>query len=215
MRSAPQKQPIPTTAYSSPAGNGGAIGVPSVSCRSGTPIGSSRPGSASSAVTSVGFEKRCMRVPGYPAGSGLCRRRADVELARRLARRPHADALRALDQPVAVAVDLDDVAFAGRGGQRLLVDAPAAVREHELEAVADGVAPRRGGRGLTKQECVLLDQLERLRAPGPLLVRVDAPELAASRRKSPLQRFRVGLGEIASAHVLCHPPARAFVPPPM
>src|SRR6059036_3347244 len=156
-RSAPQKQPIPTTACSSPSGNGGAIGVPSVSCRSGTRIGSSRPGSASSAVTTaVGFEKRCMRVPGYPAG-GLRRRRADVELARRLAGRLHADALRALDQPVAVAVDLDDVAFAGRGGQRLLVDAPAAVREHELEAVADGVAPRRGGRGLTKQECVLLD----------------------------------------------------------
>src|SRR5436309_3893416 len=136
-RSAPQKQPIPTTACSSPSGNGGAIGVPSVSCRSGTRIGSSRPDSTSSAVTrAVGFEKRCMRVPGYPARGSLRGRRADEELARRLAGRLHADALRALDQPVAVAVDLDDVAFAGRGGQRLLVDAPAAVREHELEAVA-------------------------------------------------------------------------------
>src|SRR6059058_3854125 len=31
-RSAPQKQPMPTTACSSPAGNGGAIGVPSTKC---------------------------------------------------------------------------------------------------------------------------------------------------------------------------------------
>ena len=60
-RSAPQKQPRPTTATSSPSGNGGAIGVPSTSCAPGTCIASSRPGSASSAVTIVvGLLKRNM-----------------------------------------------------------------------------------------------------------------------------------------------------------
>src|SRR4051794_10176554 len=52
MRSAPQKQPMPTTSDSKPSGNGGVIGVPSTSCRSGTGIAASRPGSASSGATS-------------------------------------------------------------------------------------------------------------------------------------------------------------------
>src|SRR5712691_420180 len=63
MRSAPQKQPRPTTACSRPSGNGGAIGLPSTSCAAGTGIDSSRPGSASSAVIIVlGFVKRNMSV---------------------------------------------------------------------------------------------------------------------------------------------------------
>src|SRR3954468_19937369 len=53
---------MPTTACSSPSGNGGASGVPRTSCFEGTGIVSSRPGSASSAVTiAVGLENRNMR----------------------------------------------------------------------------------------------------------------------------------------------------------
>src|SRR4051812_37202884 len=52
---------MPTTACSSPSGNGGASGVPRTSCFEGTGLASSRPGSASSAVTiAVGLEKRNM-----------------------------------------------------------------------------------------------------------------------------------------------------------
>src|SRR6478752_4147369 len=50
-RSAPQKQPMPTTAVSRPSGYGGFSGVPSTKCRSGTGIVSVRPGSASSGAT--------------------------------------------------------------------------------------------------------------------------------------------------------------------
>src|SRR5665213_748539 len=49
-RSAPQKQPMPTTIDSNPAGNGGASGVPSTKWRSATGICVSRPPSAVSAV---------------------------------------------------------------------------------------------------------------------------------------------------------------------
>ena len=52
-----------------PSGNGGCSGVPSTSCRSGTCIGVSRPGSASSALTcSVFFVKRNM-LPAYAEAS--------------------------------------------------------------------------------------------------------------------------------------------------
>src|SRR6266404_8705420 len=61
MRSAPQKQPIPTIACSSPSGNGGSSGVPRTSWRAGTDIRSARPGRASPAETMcVGLLKRCM-----------------------------------------------------------------------------------------------------------------------------------------------------------
>lgn len=48
LRSAPQKQPMPNTAVSVPAGNGGRIGAGSTKWRGGTGIGVARPGSASS-----------------------------------------------------------------------------------------------------------------------------------------------------------------------
>src|SRR5205085_10778344 len=50
-RSAPQKQPIPTTARSSPSGKGGLGGVPSTAWRSATGISALRPGSAPGALT--------------------------------------------------------------------------------------------------------------------------------------------------------------------
>jgi hypothetical protein len=49
--SSPQKQPSANSAISLPSGYGGVNGVPSTACRSGTGIGVSRPGSASSALT--------------------------------------------------------------------------------------------------------------------------------------------------------------------
>src|SRR3954453_23756724 len=49
MRSAPQKQPIPTITCSKPSGNGGFSGVPSTAWRSATGISSSQPGSAEEA----------------------------------------------------------------------------------------------------------------------------------------------------------------------
>ena len=49
-RSAPQKQPMPTTSVSRPSGNGPFSGVPRTSCAGGTCISASRPGSASSGV---------------------------------------------------------------------------------------------------------------------------------------------------------------------
>ena len=68
MRSAPQKQPMPTTAVCRPSGNGGFRGVPSTKCRSGTGIGSARPGSASSGATMRVFEAN-RRMP-YCPGNG-------------------------------------------------------------------------------------------------------------------------------------------------
>src|SRR5437588_9055252 len=114
MRSAPQKQPIPTTACWSPSGKGGAIGVSSTSCRAGTGIASSRPGCASAAETIVlDFVKRNMPV-SLPTGLNVTRRlsragSADEELPRALAGRLRADPLRALDPPVAVAAEHHDV----------------------------------------------------------------------------------------------------------
>ena len=49
--SSPQKKPSANSAISLPSGYGGVNGVPSTACRSGTGIGVSRPGSASSALT--------------------------------------------------------------------------------------------------------------------------------------------------------------------
>ena len=48
MRSAPQKQPSPSTIDSVSSGKGGAIGVPSTAWSPGWTIGVSRPGRASS-----------------------------------------------------------------------------------------------------------------------------------------------------------------------
>src|SRR5947208_15790187 len=76
---------MPTIACSSPSGNGGASGVPRTSCFEGTGIASSRPGSASSAVTIVvGLEKRNMRFRLLELEVGAAEDavlRADVERA--------------------------------------------------------------------------------------------------------------------------------------
>ena len=58
IRSAPQKQPIPKTATCAPSGHGPFSGVPSTVCRGATGISTSRPGSASSAVTRSSFFNR-------------------------------------------------------------------------------------------------------------------------------------------------------------
>src|SRR4051794_9645529 len=60
-RSAPQKQPIPTTSFCISTGKGCWSGVPRTTWRLGTRIGVSRPGSASSGDTIlVFFSKRNM-----------------------------------------------------------------------------------------------------------------------------------------------------------
>ena len=144
-----------------------------------------------------------MWVPEYPEGETRRGGRAHEELARGLARGPHTDPLRTLDAPVAEAVDRDDVALARGNGELFLVDAPAAVGEDELEAVEDGVAP--GGRGnrLAEQDRVLLDQLERLSAPGALLVLLDPAELEPPSSKCPFQCVCVAL-DVIGAHSFCH-----------
>ena len=53
LRSAPQKQPMPNTARSAPAGNGGSSGAPLTACRVGTGIRSGRPASAFSGCGST------------------------------------------------------------------------------------------------------------------------------------------------------------------
>src|SRR2546430_4974836 len=53
MRSAPQKQPMPKIAVSTPSGNGPLSGVPSTAWRAGTGISASRPGSAEAASTTL------------------------------------------------------------------------------------------------------------------------------------------------------------------
>ena len=59
MRSAPQKQPMPNIAVSSPAGNGGWMRLPLTKCRAGTlKLGAARPGSARSAVGISVFLRR-------------------------------------------------------------------------------------------------------------------------------------------------------------
>src|SRR5512133_4338842 len=67
-RSAPQKQPMPTTSCSMPSGNGGCSGVPSTSCRSGTCIACSRPGSASSGVICSAFFVKRNMLPSLRGG---------------------------------------------------------------------------------------------------------------------------------------------------
>src|SRR6266852_1352724 len=59
LRSAPQKQPIPNIAISSPAGNGGWMRLPLTKCLAGTlKLGAARPGSARSAVGISVFLRR-------------------------------------------------------------------------------------------------------------------------------------------------------------
>src|SRR5258705_13622658 len=58
IRSAPQKQPIPKTAISDPAGHGPCCGVPSTACVGGTFSGVVRPGNAWPAVGIAGAVRR-------------------------------------------------------------------------------------------------------------------------------------------------------------
>src|SRR5437899_8643244 len=117
-------------------------------------------------------------------------RSADEELALRLAGRLHADQLRPLDPPVAITGEREDVALVGRGGQLLLVDAPASVREDELEAVADEVPARPLGARLTEEGGIALDRSQgELAALAGLLV--DAAEVAAPGLKHPLEHVGV------------------------
>jgi hypothetical protein len=61
-RSAPQKQPMPTTSCSICSGNGGVSGVPSTSWLDGTGIGVSRPGSARSGAIIFVFSRNKIMV---------------------------------------------------------------------------------------------------------------------------------------------------------
>ena len=66
-RSAPQKQPMPKIAVSTPSGNGGSSGVPSTKCVSGTWNGRvSRPGSASagSGISVLLRKRKLMSIQG-------------------------------------------------------------------------------------------------------------------------------------------------------
>jgi hypothetical protein len=62
-RSAPQKQPMPTTIRSNPSGNGGVIGVSRTRWRDVTGIAASRPGSAVSADGSSRDLRRRKLIP--------------------------------------------------------------------------------------------------------------------------------------------------------
>src|ERR1700675_459641 len=127
-------------------------------------------------------------------------RSADEELALRLAGRLHADPLGALDPPVAVAWEGDDVAFVRHDRELLLVDAPAPVREDELEAVADRVPARRWAR-LTHERRIALHRGQGRLAPLPLL-RTDAAELQAARREHPLEHVGVLLPKLSHGLVI-------------
>ena len=81
MRSAPQKQPIPNIAFSSPAGNGGWMRLPLTKCLAGTlKLGAARPGKARSGVgISVFLRRIChmVRLPLISPGANMaiqCRR---------------------------------------------------------------------------------------------------------------------------------------------
>src|SRR5262245_54087941 len=77
MRSAPQKQPMPTIACSSPSGNGGRSGFPSTTWAAGTGISSSRPGSASSGeIIRAAFRNVNIRDEGYGRGPRCARQPA-------------------------------------------------------------------------------------------------------------------------------------------
>ena len=192
----PRSSRCRTTALSSPSGNGGASGVPSTSWRPGTGIGSPRPGSASSGVTMVvGFEKRNMPI-SLPIGRNVTRSsddgRADEERLGRACRRLHADALRALDPPVADAVEAEHVTLTRRSGQLALIDRPATVREDELECVADRVPARCGPGRLREEFGVALERRQRGGAALTLVLALDAGQRLAPFAERPLEGVEIG-----------------------
>src|SRR5690348_1184650 len=164
----------------------------------------------------VGLEKRNMSI-SLPTDRNVTPssgdRGADEERARRLAGGLHADALGALDPPVADSVEVEHVTLPRRSREVLLVERPAAVREDELEAVADQVARRPRSLRLAQERCVALEGRERAGAPLALDVALDCVEGQAPRRERPLEGSEILLREIVT-HAYCHQANRTTSPPP-
>src|SRR5581483_2306286 len=137
---------------------------------------------------------RGTRLPVCRMRGALRHGSADEELARRLPGRPHRDVLVSLDAPAAGPREDDDVAFGRTRGKLLLVDRPAAVRKHELEAVTSGGVHRKGRR-LPEERRVSLDVEERVSAALPLVVGLEAGQGAPAADEGTVERGSVHGGE--------------------
>src|SRR3954468_22705855 len=181
MRSAPQKQPMPTTSCSRPSGKGGSSGVPSTSWRDGTGILASRPGSASpgSGRRSFARVKSMMRGESTPpairyAGSARTTRTATLAGAGGVVDAlRHAALVRAVhDVPlVRVAVGVDRVDG--------VADGPAAAARAAGHVAADAHRGRAGRRVVGRVGGLADPQLRAVeRRPGGVAV-VDEALVAA------------------------------------